>query len=289
MNSPDRRPILVTGAHRTGTTWVGRLLAAPPAVAYISEPLNVLHRPGTFRAPVANWYTYICDDNASEYAPAFAELISYRYHLLAEVASLRTLHDVARMGRDLSVFVSGRIRHSIPLLKDPFAMFSVPWFARSLNCRVIVTIRHPAAFASGLKRLNWYFDFQDLLRQPLLMRDRLGGFRDAMVSSEPRDIVGQAGLLWSMIYSTLMQFRSDNPGILVVRHEDLAREPLEGFREIYRRLDLEFTRRAQRANSRFQWSREPCRAVATEHPCSEDGQQGQSPELEATPVSPGGI
>ena len=54
------RPILVTGAHRTGTTWVGRLLAAAPAVAYISEPLNVLHRPGVFRAKVANWYTYIC-------------------------------------------------------------------------------------------------------------------------------------------------------------------------------------------------------------------------------------
>ncbi len=201
-------------------------------VAYISEPLNVLHRPGTFRARVANWYTYICDDNAAEYAPAFAELISYRYHLLAEVASLRTFHDVARMGRDLSVFVSGRLRHSIPLLKDPFAAFSVPWFARSFKCRVVVTIRHPAAFAGGLKRLNWYFDFQDLLRQPLLMRDHLGRFREAMGSSDPGDIVGQAGLLWSMIYSTLGQFRSDNPGILVVRHEDLAQDPLEGFRDL---------------------------------------------------------
>jgi hypothetical protein len=44
-------PILVTGAHRTGTTWVGKMLAASPQVAYISEPLNVWHRPGVLRAP----------------------------------------------------------------------------------------------------------------------------------------------------------------------------------------------------------------------------------------------
>ena len=39
-------PILVTGAHRSGTTWVGKMLAADADTGYISEPLNVLHRPG---------------------------------------------------------------------------------------------------------------------------------------------------------------------------------------------------------------------------------------------------
>ena len=243
----DPHPILVTGAHRTGTTWVGRLLAVQPSVAYISEPLNVLHRPGVFRAKVANWYTYICEENESDYAPAFRELISYRYHLLAEVSSLRTLHDVGRMGRDVGVFLAGRLRRSIPLLKDPFAVFSLGWFARSLECRVVVTVRHPAAFASGLKRLSWPFDFENLLSQPLLMRDHLEHFRDAMRSSDPHDVVGQAGLLWSMIYGALLQVRSSVPGIQVVRHEDLALRPVEGFRGLYRQLQLEFSPRVERA------------------------------------------
>ena len=62
---------------------------------------------------------------------------------------------------------------STPLLKDPFAVLSLRWFAEVLHCRIVVTVRHPAAFASGLKRLGWSFDFGDLLRQPLLMRDHL--------------------------------------------------------------------------------------------------------------------
>lgn len=52
-------PILVTGAHRSGTTWVGKMLAANRRVAYISEPLNVFHRPGVFSAPVSHWYTML--------------------------------------------------------------------------------------------------------------------------------------------------------------------------------------------------------------------------------------
>ncbi|UCF28983.1 MAG: sulfotransferase family protein, partial [Chloroflexota bacterium] len=56
-------PILVTGAHRSGTTWVGKMLAAGRETAYISEPLNVWHRPGVLRVPTQYWYTYINEDN----------------------------------------------------------------------------------------------------------------------------------------------------------------------------------------------------------------------------------
>lgn len=52
------------------------------------------------------------------------------------------------------------------LLKDPFAVFSVPWFAKKLNCQIVITVRHPAAFASSLQRLGWNFDFKDLLDHP---------------------------------------------------------------------------------------------------------------------------
>ena len=34
-------PILVTGAHRSGTTWVGRMLCASGEAHYVSEPFNV--------------------------------------------------------------------------------------------------------------------------------------------------------------------------------------------------------------------------------------------------------
>lgn len=240
-------PVLVTGAHRSGTTWVGRMLTANSKTAYISEPLNVLHRPGVLQVRVACWYTYICQENETAYLNSFIDLLDFRYHLLAEMRSLRSRKDFLRMGRDSSIFLRGRAFHQRPLLKDPFAVFSLPWFAERLNSQIVVTVRHPAGFASSLKRLNWPFDFRNLLDQPLLMRDRLEPYRKQMESMASDDIIGQAALLWAMVYRTVHAACERIPSIQVVRHEDLSLDPLAGFRGLYQRLGLEFTRRVERA------------------------------------------
>ena len=235
-----KNPILVTGAHRSGTTWVGKMLAADQNTAYISEPLNVLHRRGVYRADVKHWYEYITAENEEKYLPAFRELLNFRYHLFAEIGSLRSQKDFMRMGRDLSIFANGKLRGQRALLKDPFAVFSTPWFAQKLNCKVVITIRHPGGFASSLKRLNWNFDFRDLLNQPLLMRDYLEADRADMESMPADDIVGQSALLWRMIYRTVHATRELIPTIEVVRHEDLSLDPVAGYKSLYDSLGLTF-------------------------------------------------
>ena len=239
-------PVLVAGAHRTGTTWVGRMLAASPQTAYISEPLNVLHRPGVFSSRVLFWYTYICEENEADFLPSFHELLNFRYHWFAELKSLRSRKDFLRMGRDAGIFIRGAFLHQRPLIKDPFAVFSLPWFARTLNSQIVVTVRHPAAFASSLKRLGWSFDFNDLLNQPLLMRDHLDPFRVNMQSIASDDILGQASLLWTMIYRFVRAACMKIPSIRVIRHEDLSLDPSAGFRKLYAELGLNFTPSVER-------------------------------------------
>lgn len=246
MTDQALTPILVTGTHRSGTTWVGKMLAADACTGYISEPLNVLHRPGVFRAQVRYWYQYICEENEHEYLPAFHELLEFDYHLWNEIRSLRSRRDVLRMGRDFFIFYNGLMRGLRPLLKDPFAVFSTPWFAKRLNCRVVIAVRHPAAFASSLKRLHWPFDFQDLLNQPLLMRDHLEPFREEMQSTRRDDVIGQAALLWRLIYREVHATRELHPDFLIVRHEDLSLDPIPGYRALYESLGLEFSPRVEK-------------------------------------------
>lgn len=242
-------PILVTGAHRSGTTWVGKMLAAGGGAAYISEPLNVWHRPGVLRAEVQNWYTYICRENEDLFLDAFTEMLAFQYHPGAELLSLRSRKDLLRMLRDGGIFLRGRVLRQRPLIKDPFAVFSIPWFIERLGAKVVVTIRHPAAFASSLKRLDWPFDFSHLLRQPLLMRDYLEPYREKMQAmlARPGDVIGQAALLWKMIYKAVDEQRKRYPDIDVVRHEDLSLEPQEGFRQLYANLGLPYHEGAERA------------------------------------------
>ena len=244
--NPGLAPILVTGTHRSGTSWVGKMLAADALTAYVSEPLNVMHRPGVFGAKVSHWYQYICEENEAEYLPAFQDLLEFDYHVWDEIRALHSHRDFLRMGRDFLIFYNGLMRGQRALIKDPFAVFSTVWFAKRLNCKVVITVRHPAAFASSLKRLDWPFDFQDLLDQPLLMRDYLEPFREEMGMIKQDDLIGQAALLWKMIYHSVHTIRQLHPDFIAVRHEDLSRDPVSGYRDLYAALGLAFTPRVEK-------------------------------------------
>ena len=107
---------------------------------------------------------------------------------------------------------------------------------------MVIVVRHPFAFVSSLKRLNWQFDFGDLLSQPLLMRDHLDKFRDNM-QTPPDDVIDQGCLLWRMLYTIVDGFRETHPEFLIVRHEDLSLQPEERFRDLYSNLSLDYSPR----------------------------------------------
>jgi hypothetical protein len=102
-------------------------------------------------------------------------------------------------------------------------------------------VREPLAVVSSWKRLEWSFDFTNLLEQPALVRDWLGPFEAEMTAalSPGRDLVDRVALLWRVIYSVVADERF--PAVRLVRHEDLSRDPVHGYAELYEALGLSFT------------------------------------------------
>ena len=258
----NKRPILVSGLHRSGTTWLGRMLALSSELAYISEPLNVHHRQGMLDANVEHWYTYISSANEAAYLPAFKKTLQLRYGIWKELLSLRSPRDLLRMLRDTFAFIRGRVTRQRVLLKDPFALFSAPWFTEVLGCEVVIVLRHPAAFVSSLKRLDWSFDFADLLAQPALMHDYLEPFQ-ANMEKAPTDLIDQASLLWRINAHVVKQFKANYPQFHILQHEQLSREPIESFRKLYSALGLPFTSRVEKGILRATGPRNPKKGSLT--------------------------
>jgi hypothetical protein len=65
------------------------------------------------------------------------------------------------------------------------------------------------------------------------------------LASDPSDTLGHNSLLWKLVYSAVRKFQAEHPEFLVVRHEDLSLEPGEAFRDLYARVELEYTPLAQ--------------------------------------------
>jgi hypothetical protein len=256
----DRRPILVTGMHRSGTSWLGTMLCAGGELVNIAEPLSVVNRQTILRRRVEHWYTYITDENEDRFLPFYRDAVQFRLHPVHDIARIRvgSPRDPVRILKRWRTFTRARRDASRALFRDPFAVFSVDWFRRRLDCRVVVIVREPVAVMSSLKRLGYVFDFRDLTQQPLLMRERLGRFRSEIEDAvhSPPDIIERGSLLWKTIYSVVDELRAA-ADVCVVRHEDLSRDPVSEFSTLYERLEIPFTDRARQNIEAFTNSRNP--------------------------------
>lgn len=235
-------PILVTGAHRSGTTWVGHTLAAGGELGYIEEPFSVLHRPGVLPVRFRWWFPYITAASANGLREPVGRMLGFHYDAAAEVRALRSPRDAGRLVRDATRTATSRARGRRPLVKDPVALLSAPWLADEFGMQVVVLIRHPAAFAGSLKRMGWTHPFADFLAQPDVMAGPLSAYRDRVTeyALRPPDVVDQAALLWAMLHTVIAGYRDDRPDWQFVRHEDLSREPEQRFRELCDALGLRF-------------------------------------------------
>ncbi|MCK4817188.1 sulfotransferase, partial [bacterium] len=204
----SRKPILVTGPHRSGTTWVGKILSVIPSIGYIHEPFNPLHRrssPGICKAKFKYQYTYVTEENESEFYEDILTTINFRYNLLLQIREvIKKRQGFRTLFRQYSGFLINRyIHHARPLFKDPMALFSTEWPAKRFNMDVVILIRHPAAFISSVKRMNWpQHDFSQFLKQPLLMRDHLYPFEKEIkeLVTNKHDVIDEGILLWKMFY-----------------------------------------------------------------------------------------
>ena len=256
---PMAPPILVTGSHRSGTTWVGKMLARPPRVAYVHEPFNPQRGPGWLGRRLPHWYLYVCPENEEPYLPPFRRVVDLRYPLGRDLAAVRAARPLGQALLEWPRSLPHRLRGDRPLIKDPIALFSTEWLAARFDARPVVMIRHPAAFAGSLKRLDWRFDFRNWADQPLLLRDHLAPFeREIRAFAErERDLIDQAILLWNGIHHVIRGFRDRHAGWAFVKYEDLAAEPVPGFLDLYARLDLTWTEGIRAEIERFSSERNP--------------------------------
>lgn len=267
-------PILVTGLGRTGTTWVGKMLC-------LSGELNYIHEPFGFYTSRVRWPAkrlpcrsfYICRDNEADYYPLVADVVSMKYpvrnclsEIYENVGKLSFIRQTAHLAWQYARSLRARARGATPLIKDPASFFSAPWLTQQFDMRVVITVRHPAAVVSSMKRLGWNVNFSHWRDQPLLMRDYLNPFA-AQLDEQCRrrqEVISQAILLWNMYYTVALQFKTENPSWVFVKHEELAADPIAGFRELYRKLNLTWDKSVRERVDEFTQPGNPLEGSPTE-------------------------
>ncbi|QHS23496.1 sulfotransferase family protein [Virgibacillus sp. MSP4-1] len=239
-----KRRLLVTGSHRSGSTFIGQMLSISSKVDYLYEPFNPRHG----LEDINKHYLYLKNGMPNE--NEYRRLVN---NFLAGKSYFKSTLDLNQKDPYLNKIVK-KVLKSKPnlyyikskynplsdtiLIKDPIASFMSEWLVQNFGFKVIVIVRHPAAFVASLKRVNWNFDFQRFFNQKHLMDDYLKDVLDYRISDLTK--TERDSILWVCIHKVLFDFIDNNPNFIVVRHEDISLNPIEQFRELYRELGIPF-------------------------------------------------
>ncbi len=238
MGLKQQKTILVTGAHRSGSTWVGRIIASSPKVRYVHEPFNIIR--SHIRPPFKLWFQFLNKESDSYFQKEVSDYLNL-FVSSTPTAVMKTTPNVKNPKRFLAEYRSRWLRRT--LLKDPIALMSAPWIHQNLNSDVIIVIRHPAAFVASIKVKDWNFEFHNFLEQKDLLNAYLDDYKQEIENAtiNQPDIVEQGILLWNCFYAMVLQYKKIyNDKWYFVTHESLSNDPIDEYKKLFLFLKLDW-------------------------------------------------
>ena len=233
---PGHQPILVTGAVRSGTTFVGKVLAETEGAIYVSEPFNI-HNKKVYDTQWENQWTYLTDSDK----PAFYKKLCDVFKLEAVTKSPLSLNGVRAFLHDMALSFVGIPERVI--IKDPIALASTNFIHKHFNAKVVLCVRHPAGFVQSMQKLNWLADPNYFLNQPALVERYLSTIKYELEAfkhvTEPNLEVNALG--WKAQNLIVKQLLDENPSYILLKHETLSNNPVETFEDLLNKLKLPFT------------------------------------------------
>ena len=142
-----------------------------------TSPLTSIALQGVAGQDFSGAFTYVTEANEEPYVTALRDTLAWKYSLGSELKVMRSARQLARMLRDFTYFEAQRRGGARTIMKDPLAVCSANWLAERFGMKVVVIVRHPAAFTASLRAAGWgRVHFNIFHNQPALVRDRLGPY-----------------------------------------------------------------------------------------------------------------
>lgn len=245
--SDDYKAILVTGSHRSGTTWVGKTLYQHKSVKYVYEPFNIDYDKGNMYLNLDTWFLN---------APGSKEKkkIRNRFDRFFSSNSLIRSWQLCKISEQdykfplrFLKFLFVKSARPKTVIKDPIALLSAGWIDEHYPVKVICMVRGPLGFIGSVKKAGWDFDFSHFEKQDTLIREWMHPFKDQIYKiNREGDYIERACLLWNMLHYAIFTYKQNKPHWLFVEYKEIALNPVEKFSQIFDYADLDMQKNIEK-------------------------------------------
>lgn len=192
----QQRPVLVTGVPRSGTTWLARELAGARHAAMPGrEPMNPRGEQFALGGTLTGWTELRTPTRRQE-------------RLLRRCYRGREPRTVSRYGMH-------QWRALLPgtrtIIKDPFALLSVPAIVGCTGALPVVVYRHPGAVLASYRRMGWTADIPEVRRLQGMDTD-----------PAPPDDAHAMVEFWTFLHRRVLAWLPEVPDTLLVSHAEAS-------------------------------------------------------------------
>jgi hypothetical protein len=220
MGDPSKT-IVLAGSGRSGTTWLGNIIAANWSFRIIFEPFDARQVPEAKAAGIP--LRPYC--SPGEGHPDF-----YSFTRLALAGKLRNRW-VDQEGRR---FWAWRF-----VLKTIRATLLLAWIDENFHSPIVYLIRHPGSVIASRCRLGWESHLDVFLSEPALMRDYLSPYTDVIKSVKTE--VQKHTVMWC-VENVIPLKQLPHYDWIFCTYEHFYTEPLKETHRLLSRLGLKETR-----------------------------------------------
>lgn len=228
-NNAANKGVFLTGIARSGTSWVSSIISQADNLLYCREPYN----PATCRI-MPQQYKYLAADMHDDF---------YRYYTNRIFSGL-FVSSKSDYSRRHSWFKLATNKQRV-FIKDPTAALLTDWLAENYDVDIVILVRHPAGVVSSYLKLGWGFPMKILLQQDSLMQDYLSPYRGLLEKHDyPGMDAAKGAVLYGAIYTVLLRL-AQKRRVIIVRYEDLCRDPVGQFKKLFAGLNLRWNKRVE--------------------------------------------
>lgn len=256
----NKRKILITGARRSGTTFIGKLLSSSySGLSYVEEPFNPVRG---IKAIDHVWYPYINVNSKSllknledvfklkkirfkngiiNNETKTSNLDASNYEVFLEIFKNNSKESIlTRLGRVffksnhyLSYEKARLSTNNTVVFKDALLSLSINQISNLKEVGIVVIFRNPLGFFHSMERLNWAILPSNFLNQEELMVD-FPFIKELPKNNKVDQIINE----WVIINTIILKSIKVNKNIICVSHDKLSKKPLDQLSKICERLNL---------------------------------------------------
>jgi len=254
-----RKPIVIFGLPRSGTTWLAKTLAEAEGVQYVVEPdnegtnfLGYFYKRGLERFPYfrvgeessnysklferalfGDYITYESGVNNLLYKSNFISLSLVKKRFLKKGKNRKAVFNWDWI---LPKNVTPK-KEEIRLVKTVHATLNIPFLMHQFDFEPLIIFRHPAAIIASQLKLKLTDSDQDVFKNIKLREDFLQPFLKKMDTEKtPLERMGmQVGIFHFVISKFIKQYNYN-----FILHEDLCENPIAEFQQLFKNFNLKW-------------------------------------------------